>query len=405
MDGWKLVVTTAIAQTNSRMEQFPSTESSVIEVRNLTKRFVKDSKTAAVNNVSFVVKKGEVVSLFGPSGCGKTTTLRCIAGLEKPDSGEIIIDGKVVTSPEKGIFVSPEKRNIGLVFQSYALWPHMKVYDNVAYALRVRHVSRSEIGTKVKKALEMVGLGGYENRYPAQLSGGQQQRVALARSLVYEPKVLLLDEPLSNLDAKIRERTRIELKGLLSSIGISSVYVTHDQEEAFLLSDRIVVMNAGQAIQVDTPYNIYQYPANEFVASFVGRSNMIEGVVTSKKDAENGIVRILGKYDISCKIPESIPVGSRCYTTIRANEIGLLSEKPKGVNVIPGEIVAREYKGAVTDHIVKVGNDTTFIVTTHRFCELDHVHEEERKEPSKDLKGQSVFLDIRSEAVTVVPKS
>lgn len=382
--------------TSIGIEQSRNESSSVIEVRNLTKRFVKGTESAAVNDVSFNVGR-EVLTLLGPSGCGKTTTLRCIAGLEKPDSGEILIDGKVVTSPENGIFVPPEKRSIGLVFQSYALWPHMKVFDNVAYALKVRHTSKTEIEKKVKRALEMVYLSGYDQRYPAQLSGGQQQRVALARCLVYEPKVLLLDEPLSNLDAKVREKTRIELKNLLSDIGISSVYVTHDQEEAFLLSDKIVVMNQGTIAQTDTPFNIYQYPANEFVASFVGRSNMVDGVVVSKQAGGRGTVKILGEYDIECDIPNSLSAGSACSMIIRANEVGLLEEKPKSGNVIPCHVEAREYKGAVTDHMVKVGN-ATLTVTTHRFCDLNHVHTE------GGLEGNSAYLDIRGESVTVVPK-
>lgn len=378
------------------LEQVKGNPSAIIEVRNLTKRFAKGTKSAAVNNVSFTVGR-EVLTLLGPSGCGKTTTLRCIAGLEKPDSGEIIIDGKVVTSPEKGVFVPPEKRDIGLVFQSYALWPHMKVFDNVAYALKIRHVPKPEIEKRVNRALEMVYLTGYDQRYPAQLSGGQQQRVALARCLVYEPKVLLLDEPLSNLDAKVREKTRIELKNLLEKIGIASVYVTHDQEEAFLLSDKIVVMNQGAVVQVDTPYNIYQYPATEFVASFVGKSNMIDGVVVTRGEDGKGVVKILGQYDLECTIPEGISPGSECSVIIRANEVGLLNEKPKSGNIIPCVVEGREYKGAVTDHIVKLGNlDLT--VTTHRFCELDRIHAAESESV------RNAFLDIRGEAVTVVPK-
>ena len=377
------------------IEQRRDASSSVIEVRNLTKRFVKGTKSAAVNNISFTVGR-EVLTLLGPSGCGKTTTLRCIAGLERPDSGEILIDGKVVTSPEKGIFVSPEKRSIGLVFQSYALWPHMKVFDNVAYALKIRRTPKPEIESKVKRALEMVDLTGYDQRYPAQLSGGQQQRVALARCLVYEPKVLLLDEPLSNLDAKVRERTRIELKNLLSKVGISSVYVTHDQEEAFLLSDKIVVMNQGVIAQTGTPFDIYQYPANEFVASFVGKSNMIDGVV-SKKTGGKGTVKILGKYDIECDIPDSLSPGSACSVIIRANEVGMLDEKPKSGNVIPCQVEAREYKGAVTDHLIKVGG-VGLTVTTHKFCDLNHVHSD------ASAAGTDAYLEIRGDAVTVIPK-
>ncbi|HZW57843.1 MAG TPA: ABC transporter ATP-binding protein [Nitrososphaerales archaeon] len=372
----------------------------IIKVTNLTKKFVKGSNIAAIDHISFEVGR-EVVTLFGPSGCGKTTTLRCIAGLEKPDEGEIVIDGKVVTSIEKGIFVPPEKRNIGLVFQSYALWPHMKVYDNVAYGLRVRHTNKADMRSRVNKVLETVGLAGYEDRYPAQLSGGQQQRVALARSMVYEPKVLLLDEPLSNLDAKIRERTRIELKALLTKIGITSVYVTHDQEEAFLMSDKIVVMNEGKIMQQDTPYNVYHSPANQFVASFVGRSNLIPGMVVKKgSPAENGrdsngVVRILGDYDIECTFPSSLAEGQKCLVMVRSNEVGLSSQKPAIGGYKECEVLAREYKGAMTDHLVKIG-DETLMVSTHRFCDLNQA---EIASPS----GKHYVL-IRGEAVSVVPE-
>ncbi|MGI0079645.1 MAG: ABC transporter ATP-binding protein [Nitrososphaerales archaeon] len=387
-------MTTLVAQETSSLAR---SGGPIIEVRNLSKHFVKGSKTAAVDNVSFTVGK-EILTLLGPSGCGKTTTLRCIAGLEKPDRGEILIAGKLVTSTEKRIFASPEKRNIGLVFQSYALWPHMKVFDNVAYGLKVRHAPKPEIKERVAKALERVGLTGYEKRYPAQLSGGQQQRVALARSLVYEPKVLLLDEPLSNLDAKIREKTRIELKSLLSSLDVSSVYVTHDQEEAFLLSDQIVVMNQGRVVQTDTPFNVYNYPANEFVATFVGRTNMVQGTVMSGGD--NGMIRIFGKYDVVCDVPENLAAGENCSVVMRSNEIGILREKPPAGAVIPCEVISREYKGAVTDHVVKV-SDSTLVITTHRFCDLNDVHKDLEGNMSKD----TMYLDIRPGSVTVVPKS
>ena len=308
-----------------------------------------------------------------------------------------MLDGKVVTSMEKGIFVPPEKRSIGLVFQSYALWPHMKVRDNVAYGLKVRHVSKREIDDRVGRVLDNVGLSGYEDRYPAQLSGGQQQRVALARSMVYEPKVLLLDEPLSNLDAKIRERTRIELKGLLQKIGISSVYVTHDQEEAFLMSDRIVVMNEGRIMQSDAPFEIYHSPSNKFVASFVGRSNLVDGTVVSRNeqgatDGDVGTVRILGNYDIQCKLPPSLKAGDKCLVMVRSNEVGLYMKPPENINTIECDVLSREYKGAMTDHVVKV-KDVTMIVSTHRFCDLNQTEAAAGKH----------YLYIRGESVAVVP--
>lgn len=373
----------------------------IIKVSHLTKRFAKGSELAAVDDISFEVEQNEVVTLFGPSGCGKTTTLRCIAGLEKPDSGEISIGGKIVTSTERGIFLSPEKRSIGLVFQSYALWPHLRVFDNVAFGLRVKHVQKAEIDRRVRQVLEIIGLTGFEARYPAQLSGGQQQRVALARSMVYEPKVLLLDEPLSNLDAKVRDRTRIELSNLLKKVGIASVYVTHDQEEAFQVSDRIVVMNAGRIMQVGNPYVIYHTPANEFVASFVGRSTLLAGRVSSVGQGGNGglapgVVRLFGNYDIDCRIPDPIKEGEECVVMVRANEVGIYTKEPSE-KWVKGKVVSRMYKGAMTDHIVDVGG-TSLVVSTHRFCSLNDTSAEAQPELDR-------YIVIRGESVSVVPKA
>lgn len=223
------------------------------------------------------VKDGEFLTLLGPSGCGKTTTLRIIAGFEKPDSGEILFDGKSVNE------LPPYERGIGIVFQDYALFPHMSVFKNVAFGLEMRRLPKAEIERRVKWALDLVGLKGFENRYPEQLSGGQQQRVALARALVVEPQVLLLDEPLSNLDAKIRERLRGEIRRIQRELGITTIYVTHDQEEAMAISDRIAVMNVGKLEQVGSPLELYYRPKTEFVARFLGLSNILE------LEARNGV--------------------------------------------------------------------------------------------------------------------
>ena len=244
-----------------------------IDIQNLFKRF---KNVVAINHIQLEVNKGEMLTLLGPSGCGKTTTLRCIAGLEKPDEGDIVIDGKPMLSQG---FVQPSKRGIGMVFQNYAVWPHMKVYNNVVYGLKLQRLSRQSIKEKAQKVLELVGLDGLEDRYPAQLSGGQQQRVALARALVGNPKVLLLDEPLSNLDAKLREELRFEIKSLVRRMGITSVYVTHDQAEAMVISDRIVVMESGNVVQIGTAQEIYAKPANRFVADFIGTMNFMPGEV------------------------------------------------------------------------------------------------------------------------------
>lgn len=340
-----------------------------IEVINEVKRF---GKVVAVDHLSLKVKDGEVVSLLGPSGCGKTTVLRSIAGLEDIDEGEIYLNGELVTAPSKKIFISPEKRRLGLVFQSYALWPHMTVYKNVAYGLEVRKFSKHEIEKRVKAVLELVGLMGYEDRYPSQLSGGEQQRVALARNLAYEPEVLLLDEPLSNLDLKVRERMRSELRSLLKKIGITAIYVTHDQEEAFCISDRVIVMKNGKVMQEGKPFEIYENPANLFVAEFIGRANMLKARVKSVSEhARRALIEVPDiNTELVCEYETNEFPKDCSFIIIRHNEIGIYSTKPKfPENVVEGEIISREYRGAITDHKIKVGN-SQIMVTTHKFCGL-----------------------------------
>ncbi len=250
-----------------------------LEARNLTKRF---GRVTAVNDVSFSVEQGEVLTLLGPSGCGKTTTLRMVAGFEKPDAGEIDIDGRTVFSNPRRIGIPPEKRALGMVFQSYAIWPHMTVFENVAYPLTVRRLSSTEIKEKVQQTLELVGLSGFAERSAMALSGGQQQRVALARSLVYSPGILLLDEPLSNLDAKLRGQMRIELKRLQERVNVTVLFVTHDQIEAMSLSTRLAVMNHGQIEQLGTPQEVYERPATPYVEDFLGHVLRFRGQVIER---------------------------------------------------------------------------------------------------------------------------
>src|SRR5919197_3861544 len=249
---------------------------SILKVEGLTKAY-KDVR--ALDNISFEFEKG-ILSFLGPSGCGKTTLLRSIAGLEIPDAGSIFISDRVQTSIEKGILVPPYSRAIGFVFQNYALWPHMTVFSNVAFGLKLRKLAETEIKRKVLAALELVGLQGKEGRFPSQLSGGQQQRVALARSLALEPRLILLDEPLSNLDAKLREEMRVELRKLIKQVGISALYVTHDQDEAFTISDKVIVMDGGRILQYASPDEIYNHPAHPFVAAFIGHAALLDGQVT-----------------------------------------------------------------------------------------------------------------------------
>src|ERR687897_2684252 len=245
-----------------------------ITIRGLSKSFgAGDSSFAAVSDLSLAISDNQFVTLLGPSGCGKTTTLRLIAGYLQPDTGTIHVNERLLSSP--GHVLPPERRGMGMVFQNYAVWPHKTVYQNVAFGLDVRRVRRAEVETRVARVLELVNLAGLERRYPSELSGGQQQRVALARSLVVEPGILLLDEPLSNLDAKLRERMRWELKDLQRRTGITFVYVTHDQSEAMALSDRIAVLHQGEVVQVGAPREVYAHPASKVVADFMGLVNLV----------------------------------------------------------------------------------------------------------------------------------
>lgn len=334
-----------------------------IQVRNIVKRF---GGVAAIDGVSFDVGEGEVVGLLGPSGCGKTTTLRSISGLEEIEAGEILIDGKVLSSPGKGINVPPEKRKVGFVFQSYALWPHMTVKANLAYALK--GMTKEEKEKRIGEALNTVRLSEVVDRYPAQLSGGQQQRVALARGLCYQPSVILLDEPMSNLDLRERERVRGELRRLLKEIGITSVFVTHDQEEAFVVSDRVVLLNHGKVVQEGSPNELYSRPADLFAAQFIGRANILKAEVLSL-DRDGHLARIRFpemSTELECEYEDS-PNGIG-MAAIRYNEISM-SSRPieRRENVVEGNLLSREYRGSVTDHRIKVG-DAELIVTTHKYC-------------------------------------
>ena len=326
-----------------------------IEIRNLFKHF---RKVVAVNHIELEVNKGEMLTLLGPSGCGKTTTLRCIAGLETPEEGDIIIDGKSMLS--KG-FVQPAKRGIGMVFQNYAVWPHMKVFNNVVYGLRLQKIPRQSVRERAQEVLELVGLKGLEERYPAQLSGGQQQRVALARALVRNPKVLLLDEPLSNLDAKLREKMRFEIKSLARRMAITSVYVTHDQAEAMVNSDRIAVMDSGNVVQVGTPQEIYKRPANKFVADFIGTMNFISGrVIQAHNDRDGVYLRTEFNEKMLCKMPDTTAttIGKEVYASIRPEDVEVFTEPPQvRENLFKGTIIHKAYLGNFLFFFVGI-NDT-----------------------------------------------
>jgi ABC-type Fe3+/spermidine/putrescine transport system ATPase subunit len=311
-----------------------------ISVNGLSKRF---GANVVVDRATFDIGEGELFTLLGPSGCGKTTLLRLIAGFYAPDEGEVRFDGRVVNR------VPPHERGIGMVFQNYALWPHMTVFENAAYGLKLRKLAKAEIEGRIRGVLEKVKLAGLEARYPGQLSGGQQQRVALARALVLNPKILLLDEPLSNLDAKIRVQVRAEIRKLQKELGITTVYVTHDQEEALTLSDRIAVFNQGRVFQVGPPKELYERPANRFVADFIGINNLIDGVVQSAGD----FLRVKTALGELRALPEKrFKAGDRCVVSIRPENASL---GETGDNIVRGRIAFAAYLGNTLRYDVDAG--------------------------------------------------
>ena len=326
---------------------------STITIKNVTKAF---GDVVVLKEFDQVFQDKEFITLLGPSGCGKTTMLRMIAGFEKPTSGEISIDGKVVSSEKT--FVPPERRDIGMVFQSYAVWPHMTVFDNVAYPLKIKKLDKATIKQKVEWILDAVHLSQYANRMPNQLSGGQQQRVALGRALVAEPKLLLLDEPLSNLDAKLRESMRFEIKEIQKNFGITVVYVTHDQTEAMAMSDRVIVINRGIIQQVGSPLEIYRHPANQFVADFVGKINFIKGQVRDGRVELTGLGQSLA-YDG--------PLTGQVVVAIRPENIRLSLEKGE----LHGKIHSMFYLGDVNDCRIDInGEQVRVIADSHSYDAL-----------------------------------
>jgi iron(III) transport system ATP-binding protein len=324
-----------------------------IEVENLTVRY---GAATAVAGVSFRVQPGEQLTLLGPSGCGKTTTLRAIGGLERPSAGAIRIGGTTVYSSAQGIDVPAEKRGLSMVFQSYAIWPHMSVFDNVAYGLRVRRVPTREIDAKVREALALVQMAGFERRPASQLSGGQQQRVALARACVFSPQVLLFDEPLSNLDAKLRADMRIELRELQHRLGITSVYVTHDLEEALAMSDRIVVMRDGAIEQIGSPSDIYNLPRNAFVADFVGSANLIRGRLRADLAADGLAALETPSGQIVYGVTHGRPLGAEPTFCVRTVHLRLSATRPSEArNVWPVRVRACVFQGDFTQAHVTWG--------------------------------------------------
>lgn len=330
-----------------------------INVRGLKKYYHSEGKVIkALDGVNLTIEANKIFTLLGPSGCGKTTLLRCIVGLETPDEGEIQIGDTIVWSKEKGVYVPPEKRQLGMVFQTYAIWPHMNVFNNVAYPLQNMKLPKAEIAARVAKTLKFVQLEGFENRPSTRLSGGQQQRVALARALVAEPKVILFDEPLSNLDAKLREETRKELRMFLSELQITAVYVTHDRVEALALSDMIGVMNAGNIVELGTPKKIYFDADHQFVADFIGRSNLIPAKILRQEEKLTVVDTPIG--EISCH-KRTFEEDDELILCLRPEFINTINPSAEHTNRVKGVIQQMTFVGEVYETDVLI-NDQVVLV-------------------------------------------
>lgn len=328
-----------------------------IKLEDIVKKF---GTLEAVSHVSLDIQDGELFTLLGPSGCGKTTILRLVGGFHKPDHGQVYFGEKTVSH------LPPYERNIGMVFQNYALWPHMTIVDNVAYGLKLKKISRKEIREKISQTLKLVNLTGLESRYPGQLSGGQQQRVALARALVLNPDVLLLDEPLSNLDAKIRVQVRAEIRKLQKDLGITTIYVTHDQEEALTLSDRIAVIDHGKLQQIGSPRDLYERPENPFVADFIGVNNLIPGEVQEINSTEKWIKAQTRVGSLYCAYGDRLKPKDRCIITVRP-ETAFISQSEaveKGYNRITGKVSFAYYIGNAIRYDIEMDSDVLFKVDT-----------------------------------------
>jgi ABC-type Fe3+/spermidine/putrescine transport system ATPase subunit len=360
-------------------------ETAKLELHRLSKHF---DEVRAVDGIDLRVELAESVVLLGPSGCGKTTTLRAVAGFIRPDGGEIVLDGNVIATEQN--MLPPEKRHLGMVFQNYAVWPHRTVFQNVAYGLKIAKRPQQEIKQRVDRALELVKLTGLDERYPGEVSGGQQQRVALARALVTEPSMLLLDEPLSNLDAGLREEMRFELKELQERIGMTTLYVTHDQEEALVLADRIVVMNAGRIEQVAAPNEIYLRPASRFVATFVGINNIVDGRIEDV-DASDARVKISQEF------------GEPFWASAPKDRVGGLSKgAPVAVSVRPEAILVNGANEAAGNPPISARIQTSAFLGNRYDLRLDIRGREFRCQVPRMDFGEDIHVTFNSELAWVI---
>ena len=374
----------------------PRTEHvSFLRIQSLYKTF---NRVVAVNRLNLEVREGEFFTLLGSSGCGKTTTLRLVGGLERPDGGEIHLGDRCLVSESKRLFVKPEKRDMGMVFQSYALWPHMTVFENVVYPLKLRGIRGQEAENKVAEVLGLVGLAGLQERPAPALSGGQQQRVALARALVFSPRVLLLDEPLSNLDAQLREEMRRELKGLQQRLGITVVFVTHDQIEALSLSDRIAIMQTGQLEQVGNPEEVYYHPATPFVRDFLGKTFLLPGKILGIVDQQVNVAiqqfdaapLSIQRANLSASGNGLTGVGQSVMVAIRPEQVELWAKAPEGKpNMVPANLQSVQFLGDRYEYTVALGSETRVLVSP----------------ASRDLRaGEKIYLELKSEGITLWPR-
>jgi iron(III) transport system ATP-binding protein len=373
-------------------------EDAILRVVHLEKRFRRERGAgfAAVDDVTVDIRAGSMVTVLGPSGCGKTTLLRCIAGLEQPSAGEIWSGSKLLSSGKDGILVPPERRDFGMMFQSYAVWPHMSVFGNVAYPLKLRRWSKAKIEERVRGMLDVVGIAHLRNEYPARLSGGQQQRVALARALVCDPKVILFDEPLSNVDAKVREELRVELLAMQKRIGFAGLYVTHDQEEAMVISDRVVVMNDGKVLQEGSPREVYGRPNCRFVARFIGVANLWKGRLTRAAGDEDGVASVASEYGELAVSVENLPAGAvdgdEVLVVARPEGVSVSREKPEypgRLNVWPGVVRVEMFKGAHLELLADVGG---------------HVVRGRGGLEETIPEGEDVYVSILPRSLRVLPK-